>query len=97
MRYSGIHKLDASSDIIQRTGVNLDNYEWNNIMRKADDINVALFGPQAEKGMKQSAPENELQMWSYIWSVNGMKIEAKHNLSSSVKKMLIKMLSCISL
>ena len=52
MRYSGINKLDGSSDIIQRTGVNLDNYEWNNIMRKDDDINVALFGPQAEKGMK---------------------------------------------
>ena len=49
MRFSGIHKLDASSNIIQRTGVNLDNYEWNNVMRKADDINVALFGPQAEK------------------------------------------------
>ena len=80
MRYSGIHKLDASSNIIQRTGVNLDNYEWNNVMRKADDINMALFGPQAEKGVKQSAPENELQMWSYIWSVNGKKIEAKPQL-----------------
>ena len=30
--------------------------------------------------MKQSAPENELQMWSYIWSVNGKKIEAKPQL-----------------
>ena len=53
MRYSGIHKLDGSSDIIARTGVNLDNYEWNNVMTKADDINVALFRPQAEKGVKQ--------------------------------------------
>ena len=80
MRYSGIHKLDGSSDIIARTGVNLDNYEWNNVMRKADDINVALFRPQAEKGVKQNAPENELQMWTYIWSVNGKKIEAKPQL-----------------
>lgn len=62
MRYSRIYKLGGSSDIIPRTGVNLNNYEWNNVMRKADDINMALFGPHAEKGVKQSASENELQM-----------------------------------
>ena len=52
MRYSGIHELDSSSDIIPKTGVNLDNYEWNTLMRKVDDINLALFGNQGVKGKK---------------------------------------------
>ena len=74
MRYSGIHKLDSSSNIIQKIGVNLDNYEWNSVMRKADYINVALFGPQAEKGGKLDGLQiPELQMWSSICSVNGKK------------------------
>ena len=79
MRYSGIHELDSSSDIIPKTGVNLDNYEWNTLMRKVDDINLALFGNQGVKGKKRNAPVNSVQMWSYTWSVNGKKIEQKPN------------------
>ena len=33
-----------------------------------------MYGSQAEKGVKCNAPENELQMWFYEWSVNGKKI-----------------------
>ena len=71
VRYSGIHMLDANSDIIPKTGVNLDCYKWNNVMQKSDEINIALYGAQVERGIN---PENELQMWMYEWSVNGKKI-----------------------
>ena len=77
MRYSGIHMLDGNLDIIPKSGVNLDNYEWSNVNHKSDDINVALYGPQAAKGVKHNAPENELQVWMYQWSVNGKKINSK--------------------
>ena len=43
-------------------------------MQKSDEINVALYGAQAEKDVKCNAPENELQMWMYEWSVNGKKM-----------------------
>ena len=50
VRYSGIHIIDANSDI-PKTGMNLDCYEWNNVMQKSDEINVALYGAQVEKGV----------------------------------------------
>ena len=28
VRYSGIHRLNTLGEIIPKTGVNLDNYEW---------------------------------------------------------------------
>ena len=74
VRYLGIHMLDANCDIIPKTGMNLDCYEWNSVMQKSDEINVALYGAQAEKGVKHNAPENELQMWMYEWSVSEKKI-----------------------
>ena len=77
MRYSGIHILDGNSNIIPKSSVNLDNYEWSNVIYKCDDINVALYGPQAVKGVKHNAPENELQVWMYQWSVKGKKINGK--------------------
>ena len=50
MRYSRIHKLDGSSDIIPKTEVNPDNYERNNnVMRKANDINVASLDHRLKK------------------------------------------------
>lgn len=75
IRYSGIHQLNGNSDIIPRTGVNLDNYEWCNVMKKAEDINVALYGKQAMKGTKREAPENEIQMFSWSWLLNGNEVK----------------------
>lgn len=75
VRYSGIHQLNENSEIIPRTGVNLDNYEWKNVMRKVEDINIALYGPQAARGRKRHSPENELEMWSCTWLVNGEEVE----------------------
>lgn len=75
IRYSGIHKLNDNSEIISGTGLNLDNYEWNNIMRKVDDINIALYGSQAMKGEKRSSPENEVLVWSASWYLNGEEVE----------------------
>ena len=69
--------LDGNSDIIPKFGVNLDNYEWRSVICKSDDINVSLYGPQAAKGIKHNAQENELQVWMYQWSVNGKKINGK--------------------
>ena len=65
VRYSGIHMLDANSNIIPKSDMNLDCYEWNNVMQKSYGINIVLYGAQAEKGVKCNAPENELQMWMY--------------------------------
>ena len=75
IRYSGIHRMNDESEIIPRTGVNLDNYEWKNVMKKAEDINIALYGPQAAKGQKRSSPGNELEMWSCGWLLNGVEVE----------------------
>lgn len=80
VRYSGIHELDDSASIIRNTGVNLDNYEWTNIMRKTDTISAALFGSQTVKGEKRNSPKNEVQMWTYKWSVNEVDVVDDHPL-----------------
>ena len=60
--------------------MNLDNYEWGNIFHKANEINVAMYGPQALKGEKCKASENELQVWMYEWNMNGKKIKSSTQL-----------------
>ena len=55
VRYSGIHMLDGNSDNIPKSGVNFDNYQWGNVIHKSDEINVALYGPQAAKGVKHKS------------------------------------------
>ena len=57
--------------------MNLDYYEWSNVIHKSDDINVALYGAQAAKGIKSNGPENELQVWMHQRSMNGKKINGK--------------------
>ena len=69
VRYSGIHCLNAKGEIVPRTGLNLDNYEWINVMKKVEEINVALYGAQAAKGEKRNP--SDIQVWSYNCYVNG--------------------------
>ena len=74
IRYSGIHRLNDKGDIIPQTGLNMDNYEWNNIMEKAEEINFALYGGHANKGGRNGGG-NEVLTWSYDYYLNGMKVE----------------------
>ena len=61
MRYSRIHRLNDREEIIPKTGLNLDNYEWVNVMKKVEEINIALYGPQGKKGEKRHVSPNEVQ------------------------------------
>ena len=76
VRYSGIHRLNTLGEILPKTGINLDNYEWINVMKKVEDINVALYGLQAVQGEKRSSL-NEVQVWAYKWLLNGEAVEPK--------------------
>ena len=78
MRYLGIHCLNTLGEIIPKTGVNLDNYEWINVMKKVEEINVALYGLQAVKGEKRTSLD-EVQVWVYKWFLNGAEVETKDN------------------
>ena len=78
VRYSGIHRLNTLGEIIPKTGVNLDNYEWINVMKKVEEINVALYGLQAVKGEKRTSLD-EVQVWVYKWFLNGAEVETKDN------------------
>ena len=73
VRYSGIHRLNDKGEIIPRTGLNMDNFEWINVMKKVEDINVALYGNQAARGEKRRS--NEVHVWRYIWYLNGEEVE----------------------
>ena len=77
MRYSGIHRLNGRGEIISKTGLNMDNYEWVNVMKKVEDINIGLYGPQAKKGEKRRTSPNEVRVWSYIYYLNGEEVERK--------------------
>ena len=77
VRYSGIHRLNGRGEIISKTGLNMDNYEWVNVMKKVEDINVGLYGPQAKKGEKRRTSPNEVQVWSYIYYLNGEEVKRK--------------------
>ena len=77
VRYSGIHRLNEREDIIPKTGLNLDNYEWVNVMKKVEEINIALYGPQGKKGEKRRASPNEVRMWSYIYLLNGDEVKTE--------------------
>lgn len=77
VRYSGIHRLNKMGEIMPKTGINLDNFEWLNVMKKVDEINVELYGPQALKGEKRRASVNEVQVWSYKWFLNSKEVEIK--------------------
>ena len=78
MRYSGIHHLNASGEIIPKTGINLDNYEWINVMKKEEEINIFLYGLQAVRGEKH-ASMNKVQVWAYKWLLNGEAVKVKTN------------------
>ena len=73
VRYSGIHRLNERGEIIPRSGLNLDNFEWINVMKKVDDINEALYGIQASKGEKRRP--QQVQVWTYMWCVNGKEVD----------------------
>ena len=77
VRYSGIHHLNDREEIIPKTGLNLDNYEWVNVMKKVEEINIALYGPQGKKGEKRHVSPNEVQMWSYIYLLNGEEVKTE--------------------
>lgn len=70
-RYSGIHELNERGEIIPNTGINLDNYEWAQIMENVSEIDAAIYGRQVQKGVKRNAPSDEIQMWSYQWISTG--------------------------
>ena len=76
VRYSGIHRLNVLGEILPKTGINLDNYEWINVMKKVEEINVCLYGLQATQGEKR-ASLNEVQVWAYKWLLNGEPVEVK--------------------
>ena len=78
VRYSGIHRLNTSGEIIPKKGINLDNYEWINVMKKEEEINIYLYGLQAVRGEKH-ASVNEVQVWAYKWLLNGEPVEVKNN------------------
>ena len=80
VRYSGIHRLNARGEIISKTGLNMDNYEWVNVMKKVEDMNVALYGPQAKKGEKRHTSPNEVQVWSYIYYLNGEEVKSEQSM-----------------
>ena len=73
VRYSGIHRLNNFGQIIPKTGINLDNFEWINLMRKSDEIIVALYGDASLKGEKKCM--NEVQVHSYKWFLNGEEVK----------------------
>lgn len=73
-RYSGIHRFNEKNEIISNTGVNLDNYEWKQVFKSCDEINIALYGPQAAKGSKRKG--NEVQYWTFGWFLNGKELNA---------------------
>ena len=77
VRYSGIHRLNDRGEIIPKTGLNLDNYEWVNVMKKVEEINIALYGPQRKKGEKRCASPNEVRMWSYVYFLNGEEVKTE--------------------
>ena len=60
VRYSGIHHLNDCGEIIPKTGLNLNNYKWVNVMKKVEEINIALYGPQGKKGEKRRVSPNEV-------------------------------------
>ena len=76
VRYLGMHRLNTSGEILPKTGLNLVNYEWINVMKKVEEINIALYGIQAIQGEKHSSV-NEVQVWSYKWLLNGEEVPGK--------------------
>ena len=77
VRYSGIHRLNDRGEIIPKTGLNLDNYEWVNVMKKVEEINIALYGPSGKKGEKRRVSPNEVRMWSYVYLLNGEEVKTE--------------------
>ena len=77
VRYSGIHHLNDHGEIIPKTGLNLDNYKWVNVMKKVEEINIALYGPQGKKGEKRRGSPNEVRMWSYVYFLNGEEVKTE--------------------
>ena len=45
-------------------------------MKKAEEVNVALYGLQAVRGEKHTSVD-EVQVWVYKWLLNGDKVELK--------------------
>ena len=77
MRYSGIHHLNDRGEIIPKTGLNLDNYEWVNVTKKVEELNIALYGPQGKKGEKRHVSPNEIRIWSYVYFLNGEEVKTE--------------------
>ena len=77
VRYSGIHRLNDREEIIPKTGLNLDNYEWVNVMKKVEEFNIASYGPQGKKGEKRHVSPNVVQMWSYVYFLNGEEVKTE--------------------
>ena len=73
IRYSGIHRLNEKGEIIPGSGLNMDNYEWMNVMKKRHDIDDALYGKQNTQGQKRGAV-NEVEVWTFNWHLNGNPI-----------------------
>ena len=71
-----MHCLNISGEILPKIGLNLDNYEWINVMKKVEEINIALYGIQAIQGEKHSSV-NEVQVWGYKWLLNGEEVPGK--------------------
>ena len=46
-------------------------------MKKVEEINIALYGPQGKKGEKRCVSPNEVQMWSYIYLFNGEEVKTE--------------------
>ena len=72
-RYSGIHQLNDLGQIILKTGINLENFEWINVMKRANEINDTLHGNISSRDKKRSA--NEVQVWSYRLFLNGEEVK----------------------
>ena len=70
-----MHRLNDKGEILPRTGLNLDNFEWINVMKKVEDINIALYGSQAVKGEKRSG--DEVRVWRFSWYLNGEEVEVE--------------------
>ena len=52
VRYSGIHHLNASGEIIPKTGINLDNYKWINVMKKEEENQHLPLWSSSSEGWK---------------------------------------------
>ena len=46
-------------------------------MKKVEEINIALYGPQGKKGEKRHVSPNKVRMWSYIYLLIGDEVKTE--------------------